>query len=250
MKSDPDIDGEVRYDLSNGVATISICREHKRNALTPRHFSRLVDLLEKAASEASVRAIVLTGEGERSFCSGADISSKDVFWQGLEEGTTTGLGDYLRCCRLLSKPLIGRINGHCYAGGLGLLAACDLAVACDDVRFCLPEIKLGLFPYVVLAGFDNRVSRMALTSLALSGLPISAAKALEIGMISHCVPRAELDEALMDLMRELTLQPARLISEGLRALKGHDSQAYMNSIDAAEARIRALASERHSFAVK
>lgn len=233
-------DREIQLRREGRVATLAICRQEKRNALAPRHFRRLAALLAEVEADPDIRAVILTGEGDKAFCAGADLSPEEGFLEGLTRGGPTGLGDVLRAAHGVSKPLIGRVNGHCYAGGVGLLAACDFVVSCDDANFALPEIKLGIFPFVVLAGLSQHVAPIHLGRLALTGSPIDAATALQIGLVSHVVPRSGLDFRTGALAEELAGLPASALRAGLPISRGRDAEAYFDAIAAAERKGHAL----------
>jgi enoyl-CoA hydratase/carnithine racemase len=236
--------GEVVLTVAGGLATITLAREAKRNALAKRHFIELVALLDAADADEAVAVIVLTGAGDRAFCAGADISKDEQFFETIGEQKTTGLGDVMRRARALTKPLIGRINGHCYAGGVGLLSACDIAIAADDARFALPEVTLGLFPFIVVAGLQPKLAATAIAELALTGAPASAARAVEIGLISHCVARIDLDASVAALASTLASLPRAAIKAGRPALSGMDDAAFEAVLAAAEAKTFALSAQR------
>ena len=101
-------------------------------------------------TDRDLRAIVLTGAGDRAFCAGADLSKGTDIFQAMPDEPTTDFGRLARAVKSLSIPLIGRINGDCVAGGMGLMALCDLAIAADNAQFGLPEVKVGVFPMQVL----------------------------------------------------------------------------------------------------
>ena len=235
---------DIAYEVTGSVATITICRERRRNALARRHFNRLTEFLVQAQADVSIRAIILTGEGSLAFCAGADLSPEEAFLGDLSTGDTTGLGDYLRCACRLTKPLIARVNGHCYAGGVGLLAGCDVVVSCDDALFALPEINLGIFPFVVLAALKDRLAHGHAMQLALSGAAISADRAVEIGLVSRKVPRSDLNETVEQTAAALTIRSAKAIAFGLRHARHADIDEYISKITRAEALSRELASSR------
>lgn len=214
---------QVRHD--EGLATIVICREAKRNALAPEHFRRLVEVLDDLNADPEVRVVVLTGEGEKAFCTGADLSPERGFLQTLSQNAATGLGDVLRASLRRTKPMIARINGSCYAGGVGLLGCCDMAVASEKASFSLPEIRLGLFPFVVAAALRDRIAPVHLNALALTGRAIDAQTAMLIGLISHVVPHKELDQTVVKLSRDLIQVPSsvfRTVFSGLNVTSTAD----------------------------
>lgn len=237
---------DIQLRREGRVATLAICRPAKRNALAPRHFRSLVAHLAAVDADPDIGAVILTGEGDRAFCAGADLSPEEHFLEGLKQAGPTGLGDVLRAAHGLGKPLIARVNGHCYAGGIGLLAACDLAVACEDASFALPEVKLGIFPFVVLAGLAHRIAPMHLARLALTGSPIDAPMALQIGLVSHVTPRSALDSTTDALAADLARQPAGALREGLLMWRGGDSDVYLEAIARAERNGQAFASSNRA----
>lgn len=230
--------------VEDAVATITIRREARRNALAHRHFVDLVRLLDEADRDETVAVIVLTGEGDRAFCAGADISAGEAFFETIGKRQTTGLGDFLRRAHRLTKPLVGRINGHCYAGGVGLLAACDMAISTDDARFALPEIGLGLFPFVVLAGLRGKVAASFATELAVTGTPVSAERAVRMGLVNEIVSRSGLDAAVAALVGTIAAQPRQAMRSGLASLRALDSEAFDEAISQAEEQTRRLAAAR------
>jgi enoyl-CoA hydratase/carnithine racemase len=230
---------EIRFEVGRGVATITIDRPHRRNALAAAHMATLLALLRQADADPEIRVLVLTGAGEKAFCAGADLSGEAVFLEQLRDAPVTGLGDLIRAMRQLGKPLIGRINGACRAGGMGLLAMCDLAVACEEASFGLSEIDVGLFPFVVLAAFGGRAER--LHALALTGEAVGAERAARIGLISHCVSREALDPAVDRLAQSLAGKPPGAMRAGRAALWQQSDAEFLAALATAEARSLALA---------
>src|SRR5450631_2008553 len=149
--STPAIEHVVIAERRGSALWITINRETRRNALNPEVISRIRAGIELAAASPELRAVVLTGAGEKAFCAGADLSKgADVFSpEGLDE-PTTDFGRLARRVRELGIPIIARVNGACVAGGMGLMSLCDLAVAAEHAQFGLPEAKVGVFPMKVL----------------------------------------------------------------------------------------------------
>jgi enoyl-CoA hydratase/carnithine racemase len=195
------------------VTTITLCRPQRRNALAPEHMVALREALVAAGRDPACRVIVLTGQGE-AFCAGADLSGAASFFDQ-RRGATTELGDLIRAGRGLARPVVGRINGACHAGGVGLLALCDIAIASDTATFALPEINVGLFPFVVLAAFAGRPVLTALRELAMTGQPISAARAEQIGLVSRIVPPQALDREVGALAERLATRAPNALRAGL-----------------------------------
>lgn len=180
----------------NGVATITLNHPERANALDPAQFHALAALLDNVGSEPGILAVVLTGQGDRAFCAGLNLCDEKAIQTDLASPGPTGLGATLRAATGLRMPLIGRINGACVAGGMGLLGACDHVVSVDTARFSLPEISHGIYPHVAMAGLHRRGASTVVRRLADTGAMIDAAAALDAGLVDVVVPRAELDAAL------------------------------------------------------
>jgi enoyl-CoA hydratase/carnithine racemase len=180
---------------ADGVATITLNRPEQRNPLGPRMLRDLTTALEAARDDASVRAVVLTGAGDRAFCAGADLASfaADAGEVERHEGRSLFVELFLTCEKL-GKPLIGCINGHALAGGLGLALSCDLLVAADTATFGTPEIRVGVWPMMVMSIVTRNLGRKRALELFMTGERIDAATALQWGLVNRVVPSSEVRE--------------------------------------------------------
>lgn len=183
----------VSLDIENGVATITIRRPDRSNALRPQDFDLLHDALLSASRGDEVRALVLTGQGERAFCAGADLSGGPSFHKA---NGHTGLGDVLRAAWRVDKPIIARVNGACRGGGMALLGLCDAAVAADNASFAFPEIRLGFFPHVVLCGWRGHRAEAVVTAMAGDGAAMDAQAAQAAGLVNEIATADQLDACL------------------------------------------------------
>ncbi len=174
---------ELLEERRGGVLWLTISREARRNAISPSVLSGLCDAIEHAQHERDVRAIVLTGAGDKAFCAGADLQAGAAFRFDHSEPYAK-LADLFRLARRSTVPLIARVNGACMAGGMGLLAMCDLAVAAPHAVFGLPEVKVGLFPAQVLSVLGHLLPRRALAQMCLTGEPVPAPQALSWGLVN------------------------------------------------------------------
>jgi enoyl-CoA hydratase/carnithine racemase len=216
---------------------ISINREDRRNALNPAVIGGIHQAIASTEGDPTVRAIVLTGAGEKAFCAGADLASgPGVFAAGLDE-PTTDFGRLARLVRGIGIPLIARINGACVAGGLGLMALCDLAIASDHARFGLPEAKVGVFPMQVLVYLRRMIAPRHLNFLCLTGELVSAARALEMGLVNEVLPRAALDSRVDALVELLCLASPRAIQRGKYAMAAMESMSFEGALAFAETQI-------------
>jgi enoyl-CoA hydratase/carnithine racemase len=180
--------------VEGGVARITLNRPEARNALSRTLVAELGAALAAMEADPDARAIVLAGAGDRAFCAGADLKGVG------DRGTTLqaresfrGLADILAAIPTMRTPVIAQVHGYALAGGCGLAAGCDLVIAADDAVFGLPEIKIGLLPLIVMAPILKSVGRKRGLGMILTGEQISAREALEMGLVSRVVPRAELE---------------------------------------------------------
>ena len=196
---------EVLFAVEDKVATISINRPERRNALNPNVMTGLNDYLDRAGADPDVSAIVLTGAGG-SFCAGADLGGSFGEEQSFldkhdERGYYAGLLVKMNRCK---KPILAAVEGYCLAGGMGLCLSSDVVVASEDAQFGLPEIKRGLWPYMVTAVLIRNVGRKKAAELCMTGERISAAEAERIGIVNHCVPKQEFEEKVAGMAAKLS----------------------------------------------
>ncbi len=182
----------------SGVTQLVLNLPEKHNALAPQMIADLTDAAEWLDQNDSVRVVVLTGAG-KSFCAGGDLGwMREQFSASRSERIAEArkLARMLGLLNALSKPLIGRINGQAYGGGMGMISICDVAIACDTARFGFTETRLGLIPATispyVLARMGEGMARRVFMSARLFDAP----EAETLGLIARSVPAAELDQAV------------------------------------------------------
>ena len=188
----------------SGVARIALNRPEVRNALSRTMLRELEAALASAEADAGTRVIVLSGSGDKAFCAGADL--KGVGDRGTTLEARESFGGLARLLETLARmrtPVIAQVQGYALAGGCGLAAGCDLVVASEDAVFGLPEIKVGLLPLVVMAPILKAVGRKRGLLMILSGEPVSAREALDMGLVSRVVPRADLERETATLAATL-----------------------------------------------
>lgn len=178
----------VLYSVADGVATITLNRPDKRNALDDETIASLKDCFARTNDEAAARVVLLRGAG-KDFCAGADLSQLEKVAAGssLEENRADAmnLGELLIQMRGLRKPIIGAVHGNAFAGGAGLATACDLVIAHEDAKFGYPEVKLGFVPAMVMALLIRSVGEKIAFELTAFGEPIGANEAMRLGLVNH-----------------------------------------------------------------
>ncbi len=172
-----------------GVATITLNRPDNRNALSAALVDSLGDHLTEAIADDGVRVIVLTNESH-VFCAGADLSGADA------PEPRYSLVALFELILDAPKPVIGRIAGHCMGGGVGIAAACDISVVTDEAKIGFTEVRIGVAPAMISVICLPKMRRADAMELFLSGERISAARAVEVGLLNRAVPSDELDAAV------------------------------------------------------
>lgn len=228
----------VIVDRVDDVVTLTINRPDARNALNAEVLDGLTRGLNDADEDSGVRVVVLTGAGERVFCAGADLASGMLSEAGaVEQHEQRGmLRDFLAAAERLGKPLVGRLNGHALAGGFGLALACDLLVACDDVQLGTPEVRVGLWPYMISALLVEHLGPKRALELMMTGERIPAAQAQEWGLLNRVCARESLDETVDEVVASLrragpvALRLGRRSYYESREMTPHAALAYLHGM--------------------
>ncbi len=216
------------------VLTLTLNRPDARNAMSPAIVGGLTERLAGAAA-AGARVIVLTGSGDRAFCAGADLQSGKSF--RYDPAPRAPFADLLRAGRACTVPIVGRINGACVAGGMGILGICDIAIAADHAKFGLPEVKVGVVPLQVLAVLQHLVPRRRLVELCLTGELIGAQEALQLGLLNRVVPATELDASVKSTIDSLLAVAPTAVQRGKYALAAIEAMAFDEAVAFLEGQI-------------
>jgi enoyl-CoA hydratase len=211
--------GPVRFSLEDGQALLTIDRPERRNALSAEVVAALSVALQQAQADAAVRVVVLTGAGNRVFSAGGDLGGmeQEGFLAGHEARRSYGL--LLEQLAAFAKPTVAKLNGHAFGGGLGLVCACDLAVAAEHAELGTPEVDVGLFPMMVLAWLQRHLGRKRALELVLTGARLKASEALAWGLLNRVVPAAALDAATRELVQTLAGKSQAVLALGKRAFR-------------------------------
>ncbi|MBI3965373.1 MAG: enoyl-CoA hydratase [Chloroflexi bacterium] len=207
---------DLLYEKADGIATITLNRPHRMNALTPAMMANALEALDDAANDESVRVVVLTGAG-RTFCGGADLSalrgnSEASVVERLKADVTVP-PSLVRAIRALDKPVIGAINGAAVGGGCDLALVCDLRIVSEDAKFGEVYAKIGLVPGAGAAYLLPRLVGLAKAcELILTGDVIDARTAERIGLANQLVSREEFPGAVQTMARKLADGPPIALS--------------------------------------
>lgn len=216
---------ELRVERAGPALRLTIDRPQRRNALDPE----LVSALRTALTElGDARVVVLTGAGDAAFCAGADIGSAtfDPDVTQLEQHEhRSGLRELFLELRECPLPVVARVHGVALAGGLGLMLACDVVVAAESAKFGMPEVDVGLWPFMIGALVVRHVSPKRALDLMMTGRWIDAATAYEWGLVSRVVLSTALDDAVDEVVGELAAKSPLVLRVGKRSFYATEDQA-------------------------
>ena len=205
----------IRISAQGGIATVVLSRPDVRNAFNDEVIAELTDVFARLGDDPQVRAIVLMAEGP-AFCAGADLNwmrrmadySREENEQDAEK-----LAFMLRTIYECPKPTIARVQGDVYAGGMGLVACCDMAVSVDTANYCLSEVKLGLIPATIGPYVIRAMGPRASHRYFLTAERFSAAEARRIGFVHEVVPADQLDATVSTWVQALLAASPNAIKE-------------------------------------
>jgi len=205
---------ELLYEVRDGVAWLTLNREKQANAISLMLidlFNQYLDIIEK---DDTIHALCITGAGDRSFCAGADLGMGSQMAQGARK-----YAQLISRLRQYPRPILARLNGHCMAGGMGLMLVCDIVYASEQVKIGTPEVKVGLFPMMISALiFPNSIRKKALEMIYTAQL-ISAFEAEQMGLITRVYPdNQSMDEAVDKSLRSICSHAPLAMRIGRQAL--------------------------------
>jgi enoyl-CoA hydratase/methylglutaconyl-CoA hydratase len=204
----------VHYAVADAVATITLDSQHNRNALSAQLVHELAERLEQADADPEVRVALVRQEG-RVFCSGADLSEATA--GGMEEGARQIVALQRRIVTM-STPVVTRVEGAVRAGGIGIVAASDVAVSADDATYALTEVRLGLAAAIISLTVHARMNPRAAALTTLGGEVFTGDQAAAYGLVTSAVPAGEMDDAVATVCAQLASGTAQGLRESKRIL--------------------------------
>ncbi|HEU4513799.1 MAG TPA: enoyl-CoA hydratase-related protein [Nocardioidaceae bacterium] len=190
----------VHYAAADGVATLTLDSQHNRNALSRQLVGELFERLVRAEEDPAVKVVVIRAEG-RTFCSGADLSEASD--EGMEKAAGV-LVDLQRRIATLDKPVVTRLHGNVRAGGIGIVAASDIAISAEDATYAFTEVRLGLTPAAISLSVLPRMTDRSAALTFLTGEVFDGTTAAATGLVTKAVPEADLDAELGRVLEALT----------------------------------------------
>ena len=223
---------KVLYEVSGGVATVTLNDPEKRNMLSGSMLADVVAAMKLARDSQEVRAVVLTGAGEKVFCAGADLGGFAADATLIQKHHASDLFlEFFRLMPRLGKPSLCAANGHVLAGGLGLALSCDLVIAKEGATFATPEINVGAFPYMIMALIYRNVPRKKVNEMMLLGDRLSAEEAVTFGLANKVVPADEFDGAVADWAGRLASKSPLLMKLGHDAIYRQQDMALDDALE-------------------
>ncbi len=210
----------LRYEVRGAAAWLVLSRPEKRNALSQAMIRDLGDGLERATEDAAVRAIVITGEG-RAFCAGADLKAGPG-WSKTESGDRREkhpFAEVLESIQKAGKPVIAAVNGAAFGGGLGLVAAADIAMAADSAKFSFSEVRIGLIPAMISVVVLPKIGLHHARRLFLTGRRFGAAEALSYGLVHRVTALEDLAAAVTEEVSEIVKGGPVAVAEAKRLIR-------------------------------
>ena len=200
---------------TGAVATVTLNRPEVRNAFNDEGITELTQAFGQLGQDDQVRAIVLAAEGP-AFCAGADLNwmrRMADYTHAENLADAAALAEMLRVIYTCPKPTVARIQGDVYAGGMGLVAACDMAVSVDTANYCLSEVKLGLYPATISPYVIRAMGARAAHRYFLTAERFDAAEALRIGFVHAVVPAEQLDDKVNEFTKALVTASPNAVRE-------------------------------------
>ncbi|MCU6434833.1 enoyl-CoA hydratase/isomerase family protein [Undibacterium sp. Jales W-56] len=203
------------------VATVTLNRPEVRNAFNETTIAEITQVFRELDADGSIRAVVLAANGT-AFCAGADLNwmKKMADYTHAENIADAGqLAEMLRTIYTCSKPVVAKVQGDCYAGGMGLVAACDIALTVDAANFCLSEVKLGLIPATISPYVIKAMGESAARRYFITAERFSAAEAYRIGFVHEVVAADALDAKVAEIVKALTANSPNAVRQGKRLVQ-------------------------------
>ena len=222
-------DRDVLYEKKGPIAWLTVNREERRNALSMDMIDLISGYLDEAENDEAIRVVCLTAVGDKAFCSGADLATS---FQSTDY--VSGARKYaalLKRMASFSKPIVGRVNGHCLAGGMGLMLSCDIVYAREGIKMGTPEVNVGLFPMMIGALIFRNATRKKALEMIYTARTLSAAEGEEMGLITRALPAEQLDDAVNETLTAIAGKAPVAIRLGKQALARAQDMSLNEGLD-------------------
>src|ERR671934_425716 len=223
---------KLRYEVVEGVATVTLDDPDTRNSLSPQLLEELLTALRECRADDAARCLVLASSHERVFSSGANLGAfgTDAPISDRHAGPMRFI-EVFKAIGELGKPTIVAANGHVLAGSLGIALACDLIIAKEGATFGTPEINVGLFPFMIMALIYRNVPRKKTNEMLLLGERLSAEEAREAGIVNRVVPAEEFESTVADWAQKLASKSPVVMRLGKDAMWRQMDMPLMDALE-------------------
>lgn len=240
--------GRILIERRGDALWLTINTPENHNTMTPHTLGELAQAFDAASRMKGLRAIVLTGAGERTFCAGGQLtpSADGSPFELVPEQFDNPVALLFRAMDRCEMPIVGRINGGAFGGGVGLLCACDIAIGVDTASFGTTEARVGVFPLMILPLLMRVVSRRDLVEMCFYAQKFDAHKAVRIGLLNDAVAAGELDSAVEAVLARLRLNSPTSLKIGRRAINAVTDLALGDALNATQALLPLLAQSAHA----
>jgi enoyl-CoA hydratase len=223
---------QLLYEVEDGVATVTLNDPEKRNRLSATMLSELVDAVKRARDDTDVRAVVLTGAGDKVFSAGADLAAFGADAPLVQKHFGSDLFlEYFRLMPRLGKPSLCAVNGHVVAGAVGLALSCDLVLVKEAATFSTPEFNVGAFPYMIMSIIYRNVPRKKVNEMILLGERLSAEEAVQHGLANRVVPAGEFEATVREWAAKLASKSPVLMRLGHDAMYRQQDMALDDALE-------------------
>ena len=230
-------ESEIIVSTGDGILSITLNRPYRRNALTVEAMGMVQRAIENAGADRSARVIVIGATGEKSFCSGADLSPGDTPFKPNFSETTLPFANLLRAGKASPLPIITAVNGACVAGGMGFIGISDMSIASSTARFGMPEAKIGIFPMQIVAVLRDLIPPRLMADLCYTGRLMSADEALSAGIVNSVVEPERLADAVRELAQSVAAVSPVAVRRGKYALRAMEAMSFEEMIAFAETQV-------------
>ena len=224
-------DEAVLYESAAPVARLTIDRADRRNAINSEVVAGLSTGLRRAEDDDAIKLLVVTGVGDKAFCAGGDLGDAADASRVAQHFIREDVGELFKAMRRSRLPIVARVNGHALAGGFGLMLACDLVVAADDIEVGTPEVNLGLWPFMISAVIRRDVPRKIALEMMLTGRRMGVDEAHRWGFVNRVVPRATLDDAIAETAEILAAKSPLILSLGKRSFYSAEDLDFEHALE-------------------
>ena len=222
-------DKDLLYRVDGRTAWITINREAKRNSISAEVVDLFFEYLDQAEKNPEIRAVCITGAGDKAFCSGADLGNMAAGEEG--KSPASNYANLMKRVASFPKPTVARVNGYCLAGGTGFMLACDIVIAKEDAKFGTPEVNVGIWPMMIGALIFRNAMKKKAMEMVLLGQRLSAKEAEEMGMVTRVVPNDKLDEEINRILGILAEKSPMGMRMGKEAFYAMDTMDFEDALD-------------------